>query len=271
MTSIIFVGGFGGSSDYSKPMCIELQKITQKIVYNFNLQHGCTLEEECKYILSNINININKSQPVIVIGFSTGCLIAMELTKYVNIKTVVLCNPAEVVTRLNYPCMESLLDNSPKTRNISTFLPIWQPQRTNRFSIILYKTLWKYIDQIWWLGKYFLGADKMSRIYYYLVARHVNEPRADELSKLLFQKNMKELRKTVTECLVKPSLIEKIRNFQGKIHIVQGFNDTLYIPYGNLLFYNNKNVLLHRTNGDHHMIYHHPKITAERIASIIPK
>jgi len=271
MTSIIFIGGFAASNDYSLPMCRELQRLTQKRVYNFNLTHDYTLEEECITIINTCASNENLMEQIILIGFSTGCLIAMELAskQLINVYRIILCAPAEILTRLNYPLMESLIDNAPKTNNISSFMPIWQPQKYTGFSVLFYKMIWKVIDPLWRVGMYFLGANRLSKIYYHFVAQYVNEPYADEFAKLLFQKELHALRRTITECLLKPSLIEKIRNYDGRIDILQGMEDTLYIPYSNLLFYHNKNVILHRVQGaDHHMIYHYPKLIAERIASI---
>ena len=74
--SIIFVGGFGASTNYSKRMCIELQRLSICKVYNFSLMHGCSLEEECANIISALSQNI-PLHPYILIGFSTGCLIVM--------------------------------------------------------------------------------------------------------------------------------------------------------------------------------------------------
>lgn len=266
MISIIFISGFAASNEYSLPMCRELQYLTQTRVYNFNLTHGCTLEEECINIVKSI-----KGDRFILIGFSTGCLIAMELANknYINVYHIILCNPAEVLTRLNYPLLDSMLDTRPTSKNILSFMPIWQPHKYSMFALLLYKLLWRGLDILWMLSRYFLGAKLLSIIYYHFVARHVNEPHATELEKLLFQKDLKELRTTITECLLKPSLIENIRIYDRQIHILQGIEDILYIPYVNALFYHNKNVILHRVQGgDHHMIYHYPKLIAVRIASI---
>jgi pimeloyl-ACP methyl ester carboxylesterase len=269
MTSIIFVGGFGASSHYSEPMCRELQRLTQIPVYNFHLQHGCTLQEECIFIENHLK-KYEKNR-YILIGFSTGCLIVMELLKYLEVHQVILCNPAEILTRLNYPLVESLLEKSEKTRNITTYSPIWEKEsaRFSKFSIFAWKLGWFLLDALWTFTRWTIGIKRMSQNYYHCVARHVNEPRADEFARLLFRKDLKDLRRTLTECLLKPSLHEKIRDWPGKVHIVQGLDDALYIPYGNLLFQHNKNVILHRTIGDHHMIYHYQKITAERIAAVI--
>ena len=45
--SVVFVGGFGASTNFAERMCVELQRLLSRKVYNFSLLHGCTLEEEC--------------------------------------------------------------------------------------------------------------------------------------------------------------------------------------------------------------------------------
>jgi len=273
MYSIIFVGGFGASFDYSKTMCQELQRIIQYKVYNMNLHHGFTLEEECQHILSGIT---HKSSKYIIIGFSTGCLIAMTLASLLPTEHIILCNPAEILTRLNYPFVNSLIDLdrcSTKYQNIETYRPMWDKSSKKKGNIYikLLKNMWPIVDYVWYYAIRIIGSEKMASIYHYFIARHVNEPNADELTKVVFRKKMPDLRKTIVECILKPSLFEKIRIFDKKVHILQGIDDIIYTPYVKSLFYNNKNVILHRTHGDHHMIYHHPIMIANKLSNIIPQ
>jgi pimeloyl-ACP methyl ester carboxylesterase len=201
-------------------------------------------------------------------GFSTGCLVAMTLSKIILVEKVILINPAEVLTRLNLNLLDSIVNDSDKDRNIYTFKPILK--RTG-LSTIQWKIIWFLLQWIWFFAMTFIGSKKLSKLYYYYQARHVNEPRADELEKLLFKpgRRFNELITTLVECILKPSLIDLIRNTNRRIYIVQGNRDYLYIPYVNLIYQSFLNVTLHRTIGDHHMIYHHPNETAQRISTII--
>jgi len=269
---IIFVSGFGASSDYAKPMCKELQRLTSRIVYNRCLLHGSTLDEECHDLLASCHID--PCETYILIGFSTGCLVAMSLTKYLKTDRVILVNPAEVLTRMTLPFVESLVDKNvlASHKNTATYLPIWQTSSPkNPFWFLFWIGFWHVADFLWWICNTIMGPKMMSRIYYFNIGKKVNEPFATELEKLLFQKpRLNILRKTIVECILKPSLYEKIREYGERVHIISGYNDELYKPYVSILFQQNANVTLHRTVGDHHMIYHYPIETAQRIAACIP-
>jgi len=268
--SIVFVGGFGASAHYSKKMCEALQNFSCRKVYNIPLHHGYTLAEECAYVLEQIKDDVSPS--FILMGFSTGCLIAMTLTKHVQTEQVILCNPAEVLTRLNLTAVKSMVDERSlvEHRNIATYKPIWERFSANNYSVSLWKGVLWTAGWIWWGGKMLLGPSRLAKLYYHYVAQHVNEPRADELERLLFQQEkIGHLLTTLVECILKPSLFHMLREYRGRVHIVEGLEDLLYVPYVKLLFYQNKSVTWHRTCGDHHMIYHHPITTAQKISTLI--
>lgn len=274
MHIILFISGFGASPDYSKTMCQELQRLTQYKVHNMNLHHGFTLEEECRHVLSKIRPS--GSAKYIIIGFSTGCLIAMSLTKFLPTDRVILCNPAEILTRLNYSFANSLIDletSAKMHRNLVSYRPIWDKlsKKTSKIFIRIWKNIWPLADLLWGCAIRILGPEYVAKIYYHFIARHVNEPAANEMAKLAFRQNLTDLRKTIIECILKPSLFEKIQGFDKSVHILEGMDDDIYVPYVKLLFDNNKNVSLHRTFGDHHMIYHHPISVANKLSSIIPR
>lgn len=263
--SIIFIGGFGASTYYSQKMCLKLQQYTSRKVYNISLTHGLTLAEEVKAVLEVIH---DKDSTYILMGFSTGCLVAMTLSKILRTEKLILVNPAEVLTRLNLNLLDSIVPDQDNDRNVYTFKPILK--RTG-LSVLSWKVIIFLFEWIWFIAMIFIGSKKLSELYYHYQARHVNEPRADEFELCLFKpgRRFKELIITLVECILKPSLIDLIRKTNRRIYIVQGNKDFLYIPYVTLIYNSFLHVTLHRTTGDHHMIYHHPIETAQRISTII--
>ena len=107
LAAIIFIGGFGASAAYSKDMCSALQRLTCRIVYNFPLVHGITLEDECIRVCEKLPDNTSF---YILIGFSTGCVVATKLSvEYLCIEQLILVNPAEVLTRIDQNVLDSLI------------------------------------------------------------------------------------------------------------------------------------------------------------------
>jgi hypothetical protein len=149
-------------------------------------------------------------------------------------------------------------------------MPIWKKLKKPRWFSFLWKPVILFIDWIWWGCKKIMGPPLLAKIYYHYIGKPANEPDADELTNFCFQQDLANLRKTIIECIIKPCLYEKIQEYGRHIHIVEGFDDETYIPYTRLLFQQNPNVTLHRTLGDHHMIYHYPIETARKISSLIP-
>lgn len=251
-------------------MCVELQRLSCRKVYNFSLLHGCTLEEECSHIVSKLREQSLYAHPYILMGFSTGCLVVMRLSEMITTQQVILLNPAEVLTRLNLNILESMVH--PKewggNENISTYLPML---RRSGFSVIQWKVLWSVFTCIWWLALTLFGSSRVANFYYNVFGHGFHEPRADELERLLFapRRRLHDLRKTLIECILKPSLQSFIRRADRTIYIVEGDVDLLYIPYVKQLYHHNKNVIFHRTVGDHHMIYHHPLETAQKLSAVI--
>ena len=268
--SVVFVGGFGASTNYAERMCVELQRLLSRKVYNFSLLHGCTLEEECAHIISKLQGKGLSSHPYILMGFSTGCLVVMRLSETISTQQVILLNPAEVLTRLNLNILESLVhpEDWDRNENISTYLPMLQ---RSGYSVTQWKVLWSVFTCVWWLALTLLGSSRVAKLYYKHFGHGFHEPRADELERLLFapRRRLNDLRETLIECILKPSLQSLIRRADRTINIVEGDVDLLYIPYVRQLYHLNKNVLFHRTIGDHHMIYHHPVETAQKLSAVI--
>jgi len=261
-SSILFIGGFGGSKYYSHQMCCELQRLACCKVHNIPLHHGYTLEEECNYALDYLG----KCDRPILMGFSTGCVVAIELANRIHPSRVILINPAEVLTRMNGNVAKSMIADIHRYHNIATYMQVW---KSSFFQTLLWKGLWCVVDSVWWIGCKCIGSYWMAQLYYHYVGKHVNEPRPDELNRCLFQHPFSHLRKTIVECLIKPSLHEKIQKYPGKIDVLVGMEDFTYAPYVRLLCDRYKHILLHRMSGDHHMIYHHPRLTAYRVYGLI--
>ena len=150
MSKVIFVGGFGASKYYSEAMCHELQRLMCIKVLNFSIHHGMTLDEECCYIISSLTKDygeVTSTQAYIVTGFSTGCVIAMALSKYLNkIDKIILINPGELMTRMNRNILDSMVNETSSLvsdykeyRNIYTFLPIL---KSEGLSVTSWKLLW---------------------------------------------------------------------------------------------------------------------------------
>lgn len=88
-----------------------LQQICQRKVYNFSLQHGKTLDEECKFIIEQLQQNdlTFQEQSYTLIGFSTGCLVVMRISEIIQVSQVILVNSAELLTRMNLKILESIV------------------------------------------------------------------------------------------------------------------------------------------------------------------
>lgn len=275
--NIIYIGGFAATKNYSQSMCKELQKITNCKVYNFAIHHGLTLNEECYKIFLFLKENdlIFMKKPYILIGFSTGCLIATQLSEYIPTKSIILINPAELLTRMNKSLLYSLIPPNECVyySNINSYFSIFN-KKVHKFYINSWKFFWKCMSWSHWLVIKFFGSKNVASFYYNYFGKKNNEPRADELMHSLFSSTRKftDMLKTLVECLVKPNLYDLInRSKINKIHIIQGKKDYLYIPYGNILFNYNKKILYHNTIGNHHMIYYYPIETARKISAVLYK
>ena len=265
MASIIFVGGFGASVKYSEAMCMNLQRLTLRKVHNFSLCHGLTIEEECQAVLNALP---NTSSSYVMMGFSTGCLIAMSLSRQLNTEQIILINPAEVLTRLNRNTLDFLVGGRVESdRNIATFVPI---MKREGYSPSTLSNIWFVVKWVWWAAMLLIGKKRIAEWYYVKFAKGFNEPRADELQRIVFSSRpIDDLKKTLVECILKPSLQKMIAERDHRVFIVQGYDDLLYIPYVRAIYDRYKNVTLHRTPGDHHMIYHHPGTVSQKIAALI--
>lgn len=287
--NIIYIGGFAASTNYSEPMCRELQKITLCKVYNFPIHHGLTLYNECYqiYLYFNENKLINYEKPFIIIGFSTGCVIATKLSEFIPTKSIILINPAEVLTRMTNNMLYSVIPfyECAKYSNISSYFSIFDKNFSSRndnikilqkvkqyFYIFSWKSFWKIMSWNRWIAIKLFGPKTVASYYYKYYGSKCNEPHISELMKSLFspKRNFFDMLKTIVECLIKPNLYKLINNSKvNKIHIIQGKQDKLYIPYANLLFNYNKKILYHQMTGNHHMIYHHPIETANKISAVL--
>jgi len=264
---IIYVSGFGASVNYSKEFCETLQQITQMRVLNLSLQHGITLEEEAQRVETHIN-EINRN-PITLIGFSTGCYVCLTLAiKYPNRIRIILCNPAEIVTRLTKETLAVICPDWNKYPYlVSTRLLIKTDKKTEMY----WKVVIMIFAIIWFIGTT-ISNGIISHIYYHIHGKYVNEPRPNELEKLLFTLPFHDVLKTVRECLVKTNYHELFRAYSrtniNTIHILVGKED-FYRHFSNHIAQHFSPVITHATLGDHHFIYHFPIYSAYKISSII--
>lgn len=106
------IGGFGASASYLDAFAKRLSVLTKYPVQIFPLIHGLTLDGEVSAILTNPLF----SGTTIVIGFSTGSIVAMRLSSIYQINHLILCCPAEINSRTD----ESFLAYANKSTNIMT-------------------------------------------------------------------------------------------------------------------------------------------------------
>jgi len=266
MYEIIIVSGFGASPKYTEPLAKYLQYYTQCIVHNFSLIHGVKFEIEVDKIVDFINKKTNK--PIILIGFSTGCNIVIGVSHIINVKRLILINPAELLTRLPYEIVRvATYDTDPS--HIKLYKPFIKKSSltTLSWSIIL-SNAFVTLN----LLSFILGKERMAEIYYACQGKWVNEPRPDELVRLAFTKKSNELFNTIRYCLLSQNTNELIRNTSSPIHIFVGMKDS-YIHLSRHIFNNfdnnNNKITINKLIGDHHTLYHFPKENARTISDYI--
>jgi len=183
---------------------------------NHSLRHGIALKE-ANYIEENFLSHI-KGRNLTFIGFSTGCYVCLLLAAKYPMKTILLCNPAEIVTRLSKTSLEVLCPDwylYPYVKDTHRLIK----RGTN--TTMYWWAMQVMVSVIWYIGTC-ISCRCMSHIYYQIHGKHVNEPRPDELERGLFRHPFHSLQTTITECLVKT---DYHTCQSGKIHLLVGAND----------------------------------------------
>ena len=281
MPPILVVGGFGASPGYFSAFAAALRAETGRAVLVLALRHGLSLEDECEHALARACASgclppaapPAPPPPAVLLGFSTGCVVAAALAaRYAHRLTcaqLILCNPADVMWRMSAPFLRALVPAAPAPlARLARHLPLMR-RGSGTWGEGLWRALWPLLGAAWGAAQQCMGPLRCARIYYHLHARHVNEPHAEELSALVFRTRLADLRTTVVECLVHASLAALLRQLQGiRVFIVAGRED-FYRHFSCHLAGALEHASLHRTRGDHHMLYHHPRECALRVAALL--
>lgn len=201
-----------------------------------SLLHGVSLAQEC----NRINAIIESESPTAIIAFSTGCVVACSCDLPSGCR-LLLCNPPEIASR-----------------KILRFMTYAAPHTT--------------LSIMWNAARWLLGPERMAQLYYWLHGELVNEPRPDELARIVFARSMTDLLTTLQTCLLEPGvkpMIDLVKSGRCRVHILVGETDP-YQHVAHALCDAGASVKLHRiAGGDHHMLYHMPNECAERVRLIL--
>ncbi|NDF13629.1 MAG: hypothetical protein EB060_12555 [Proteobacteria bacterium] len=100
----------------------------------------------------------------------------------------------------------------------------------------------------------------------------VNEPRPDELARIVFARSITDLLTTLQTCLLEPGvkpMIDVVKSGRCRVDVLVGETDP-YRHVAHALCDAGVSVKLHRiAGGDHHMLYHMPSECAERVKIIL--
>jgi len=263
---IIIVGGFGASENYTKRFAQYLQYYTMRPVINCALLHGKPFEEEIEAVIKRIKYNGS----FVLLGFSTGCMIVLELSKRIKTEFIILCNPAEILTRFSYEFISSALQITSVTGNdvIPEHIRALKPaMKISKVSKDIWIFCLKLFFTIWTIIMYLLGSHRMAQLYYTLLGKNFNEPHFHELKRVVFSTRFERLLYTITDCLLRQNIMKLLKECKRPITILLGTKD----HYSHL----SNHILEHhfckvkKMDGNHHMLYHKPKDSALAAADII--
>jgi pimeloyl-ACP methyl ester carboxylesterase len=242
------------------------------------LQHGLALEEEADAILRR---HAHTRGPLLLLGFSTGCTLAMYLARHPalsgRVRQVVLVGPA---------CLQTMLDDRTRRWIQREAHPnpdggkmesesAWVPIMHRRYGA--WGAWWRWVQVAGWYWT--LRAARLLRVppsflaclYHRWFGRDVEDPPAAELARTFFRLCPSELRTTVDQCLLRVDLTGWIRRYPGTVDVLVGHTDT-YGAYSKFLFDCfglEGRVRLHRAEGNHHMLFHRPQASALRLAAML--
>jgi hypothetical protein len=207
-----------------------------KPVMIVSLLHGVSLAQEC----SRINAIIERDSPTAIIAFSTGCIVACSCDLPTGCR-LILCNPPEIASR-----------------KILRRMTYAVPHTT--------------LGILWNATRWLLGSERMARLYYWAHGALVNEPRPDELARIVFARSITDLLTTLQTCLLEPGvkpMIDVVKSGRCRVDVLVGETDP-YRHVAHALCDAGVSVKLHRiAGGDHHMLYHMPSECAERVKIIL--
>lgn len=243
------------------------------VTVNHTLRHGLDADAEVASVIRCLPPPDRQATRILV-GFSTGCAIALLVaSELAGARTrgrvrVVLCNPASLLPRLTPALLCWMVPGA--RASVSLAHPHWQPllgarprTSTGIESTWAWARAWAWMDVLWGLAcllHFIFPARWLATVYYWIWGRLVNEPRPEELAKIVFRLHPRRLLHTVTSCLVVPdlqALIRRARSLDVDVRLVVGQKD-YYQSFSTDL----ASVPLFRARGDHHMLHHHPHESA---------
>ena len=266
---IFIIGGFGATTHYMDTFTKYLQYYTQYPVQNYSLLHGYTIEFEVSNIIAKILQKTTPNHPIILFGFSTGCIVVLQVAKLLHIKSIYLCNSAEIITRFPEPGLHLLTNGNETPYHFKLYKQLIKKSNISQ----KYWNIMGYIIEAFWIFLLFiLGSSLCAYIYFHNYGKTVFEPRPDELSRVVFSKSPSQLKTTVYECFIKHNLNDLIRSCNTKIHLIMGKYDFYFHCSQHILNnFDNKYVTKNIIDGEHHMLYNKPQFCAKAISNIMMK
>lgn len=208
-----------------------------KPVVVVSLLHGVGLAQEC----ARINAIIEREAPDAIIAFSTGCVVACSCDLPAGCR-LVLCNPPEIASR-----------------KILRFMTYVAPRTI--------------LSVTWDATRWLLGSEAMAQWYYWLHGAVVNEPRPDELARVVFARSLADLLTTLQTCLLEPGvrpMFDVVKRGVCRVDVLIGEGDPYQHVAHALCEAGGASVRLHRVaGGDHHMLYHMPEVCADRVKVLL--
>jgi surfactin synthase thioesterase subunit len=298
---ILVIGGFGTNKKYMLPFCKELHTILNNKynkeynnieLINYALSHKNTFQDEIKCIIGQLK----KDESYIIIGFSVGCSIALELCSYINVLKVILCNPLNIDNQFSPEFLDAIYPERNKEEKEKEkeeeeeelyFLTEFYNSIcdfTNLYLGITYETddmidapynFWIPIIWIFKMTWNFLlqwnAIWILSRIYYECYGKMNCEIDYNGLvtKSDIFSIRFEDFLLTIREFVIKPNLYNLIDKCECPVDILVGNND-LYLEFTKTLRKeNDKKTTLYYMIGDHHILYNSPVTSADFIEELL--
>jgi len=275
-TTLVIIGGLGCSGKYMRGLTSALLGICPDLYVVYHpLLHGLRLEEEAESILRRHAGS--GSGGIVLLGFSTGCTLVAYLAEHPDlagrVRRVILVGPACLQSIIDERTRRWILASSP-AKPEPKYDASWLPIMRARFGA--WGAWWRWARTAGWYwalaGLNYFGVPPglVARQYYRWVGRGAGDPPPSELSRTFFRLHPADLRKTVDQCLLRVDLSQWIRTAKRTVHIWVGAEDP-YGTYARHLFdvFGLHHVRLHRSEGNHHFLFHRPTEAARRLAAIM--
>jgi len=252
----VIIGGFGSSGSYMSAFAAGLHACAGGVTVNHTLRHGLDADAEVASVLRCLPPP-DRPATRILVGFSTGCAVALLVARELAAARtrgrvrVVLCNPASLLPRLTPALLCWMVPGARVSASLT--LPHWQPLLRDK-QISTYNRMDAVYGLVCLLHALF-PARWLATLYYWWWGRQANEPRPEELAKIVFRLHPRLLLQTLTSCLVVPDLQTLIRRVPD-VRLVVG-QDDYYKSFSTDLA-RRASVRLFWAWGDHHMLHHHP-------------